>query len=28
MQELVFQDITILDGGIHAWLQAKLPLTK
>jgi rhodanese-related sulfurtransferase len=28
MNELGFQDIAILDGGIHAWLQAKLPLTK
>ena len=28
MNELGFQDISILDGGIHAWLQAKLPLTK
>lgn len=28
MNELGFQDIAILDGGIHAWLQAKLPLSK
>lgn len=28
MQELGFQDIAILEGGIHAWRQARLPLAK